>query len=44
MNEELIKKLDELERSLYVFHHLSSQVELDALTAAPQERDRKSVV
>ncbi len=37
MNEELIKKLDELERSLYVFHHLSSQVELDALTAAPQE-------
>ncbi len=32
---ELINQLDELERSLYVFHHLSSQVELDAMTAAP---------
>ena len=36
MNEDLIKKLDELERSLYVFRHLSSLVELDAMTAAPQ--------
>ena len=35
--EELIKKLDELERSLYVFHHLSAAVELDAMTAAPQD-------
>ena len=34
---EMIKKLDELERSLYVFHHLSSVVELDAMTAAPQD-------
>lgn len=37
MNEDLIKQLDELERSLYVFHHLSSLVELDAMTAAPQD-------
>ena len=37
MNEDLIKKLDELERSLYVFRHLSSLVELDAMTAAPQD-------
>ncbi len=35
--EELIKKLDELERSLYVFHHLSSVLELDATTAAPPD-------
>ena len=35
--EELTKKLDELERSLYVFHHLSAVVELDAMTAAPQD-------
>ena len=34
---ELIGKLDELERSLYVFNHLSSVVELDAMTAAPQD-------
>ena len=37
MNEDLIKKLDELERSLYIFRHLSSLVELDAMTAAPQD-------
>lgn len=37
MNEDLIRKLDELERSLYVFRHLSSLVELDAMTAAPQD-------
>ena len=35
--EELIKILDELERSLYVFNHLSALVELDAMTAAPQD-------
>ena len=35
--EELIKCLDELERSLYVFHHLGAAVELDAMTAAPQD-------
>ena len=29
--------MNELERSLYVFHHLSSLVELDATTAAPQD-------
>ena len=32
---ELINQLDELERTLYIFRHLSSQVELDAMTAAP---------
>ena len=43
--EELIKKLDELERSLYVFHHLSAVVELDAMTAAPQDTaEGRSVV
>ena len=35
--EELIKKLDELERSLYVFYHLTANVELDATTAAPPD-------
>ncbi len=35
--EELIQKLDELERKLYVFYHLSSNVELDATTAAPPD-------
>ena len=35
--EKLTKQLNELERSLYVFHHLSSLVELDATTAAPQD-------
>ena len=35
--EKLTKELNELERSLYVFHHLSSLVELDARTAAPQD-------
>lgn len=35
--ENLIKKMDSLERSLYVFHHLSALVELDATTAAPQD-------
>lgn len=34
---DLIKKLDKLERSLYIFRHLSSAVELDAMTAAPQD-------
>lgn len=37
MIEDLIQQLDELERSLYVFHHLSALVELDAMTAAPQD-------
>ena len=35
--EELVRQLDELERSLYVFHHLSALVELDANTAAPHD-------
>ena len=35
--EEFVKRLDDLERSLYVFKHLSSLVELDAMTAAPQD-------
>ncbi len=34
---ELLKKLEELERSLYIYQHLSLLVELDAMTAAPQE-------
>ena len=37
MNEDLIRQLDILERSLYVYRHLSSLVELDAMTAAPQD-------
>ena len=35
--DELIKNLEKLEKSLYVFHHLSALVELDAMTAAPME-------
>ena len=43
--DELIRKLDALERSLYVFGHLSSLVELDATTAAPQDTaEGRSVV
>ena len=34
---ELIKQLEELERSLYVCGHLDSLVELDATTAAPHK-------
>ena len=35
--ENLTKQLNELERALYVYHHLSALVELDATTAAPQD-------
>lgn len=35
--EELIRELDKLERSLYVFYHLTANVELDATTAAPPD-------
>jgi len=42
---EMTGRLDELERSLYVFGHLSSAVELDAMTAAPQDSEAgRSVV
>ena len=34
---ELLKRLEKLERSLYIYRHLSGLVELDAMTAAPQE-------
>ena len=43
--EELIQELDRLERSLYVCNHLSSLVELDAMTAAPMDSSEgRSVV
>ena len=35
--EELLSSLDRLERSLYISRHLSSLVELDAMTAAPAD-------
>lgn len=35
--EEFVKQLDELEKSLYVSRHLSALVELDAMTAAPHD-------
>jgi len=38
--EELTGKLNELESSLYIFHHLSSLLELDATTAAPPDTTR----